>query len=75
MATTGIDSWAVDLADIGAVYPFQGTEVIMVIIGVALWIIWHVWQIRFENRTFEEESAKLRDPTVLERAMRERRLE
>ena len=75
MATTGIDSWAVDLADIGAVSPFQGTEVIMVIIGVALWIIWHVWQIRFENRTFEEESAKLRDPTVLERAMRERRLE
>ena len=23
----GLDSWAVDLADIGPVYPFQGTEV------------------------------------------------
>jgi len=29
-------TWAVDLADTGAVYPWQGAELIMVIIGVAL---------------------------------------
>ena len=75
MSTTGIDSWAVDLANVTAVYPFQGSEVLMVIIGVALWIIWHVWQIRHENRTFEEERRKLQDPQVLERAMKEQRLD
>ena len=75
MATTGIDSWAVDLADVAAVYPFQGAEGLMVIIGVALWIIWHVWQIRFENKTFEEERQKLQDPQVLERAIKEQRLD
>ena len=59
MSTTGIDSWAVDLAEIGAVYPFQGFEWLMALLGVVLWILWHVWQIRFENRTYEEERRKL----------------
>lgn len=69
MSTTGIDSWAVDLADITAVYPFQGSEVLMVIIGVVLWIGWHVWQISFENRQIAEEEAKLRQPGALGEAV------
>ncbi len=75
MSTTGIDSWAVDLADVAAVYPFQGTEVIMVIIGVACWIGWHVWQLRHENQTYEKERQTLRDAATLERAMKEQRLD
>ncbi len=51
----GLDSWAVDLAEVGAVYPFQGTEVAMVIIGVVLWIGWHIWQIKSENAEIEED--------------------
>lgn len=51
----GLDSWAVDLADVGAVYPFQGTEVVMFIIGMVLWIGWHAWQIRSENAEIEED--------------------
>ncbi|HMB75926.1 MAG TPA: hypothetical protein VKN76_05975 [Kiloniellaceae bacterium] len=70
MSTTGIDSWAVDLADIGAVYPFQGTEVVMTIIGVVLWIAWHVWQIKFENKTFEEDEAKLRQQHSMEETIK-----
>ncbi len=54
MSTTGIDSWAVDLADITTIYPFQGAEVIMVIIGVAFWIIWHIWQLKHENDYLRE---------------------
>ena len=75
MSTTGIDSWAVDLAEVGPIYPFQGAEVLMALIGVALWILWHIWQIRFENRTYEVERQKLRDPQVLERAIKEQRLD
>jgi hypothetical protein len=29
MSTIGYSSWAVDLADVGAIYPFQGYEVRM----------------------------------------------
>ena len=54
MSTTGIDSWAVDLADITTIYPFQGTEVIMVIIAVAFWLIWHVWQFKHESAYLKE---------------------
>jgi hypothetical protein len=66
MSTTGLDSWAVDLAEVGPIYPFQGSEVLMVIVGVAIWIIWHIWQVKLENRTFEEDEAKLKNNHSLE---------
>jgi hypothetical protein len=56
MATTGITTWAVDLKDVGAIYPFQGTEVLMVIVGVAFWIGWHVLQMRQEDAEIAEDT-------------------
>ena len=41
MSTIGYESWAVDLAEVGAVYPFQGWEVAMTILGVLFWLGWH----------------------------------
>jgi hypothetical protein len=38
MSTNGLTTWAVDLKDIGAIYPFQGWEVLMVILGFIFWI-------------------------------------
>ena len=55
MSTNGMTSWAVDLKDIGAIYPFQGTEVLLVIVGIAFWIIWHVMQTRHENAEIESD--------------------
>ena len=55
MSTNGMTSWAVDLKDVGAIYPFQGSETVLVIIGIALWIGWHVWQIRHENAELKSE--------------------
>lgn len=75
MATTMVDSWAVDLTTIGPLYPWVGTEVGLWVIGMALWIGWHVWQLRFESRTYQEELARLNAPEKLERAMREQHLE
>jgi hypothetical protein len=49
MLTIGYQSWAVDLKDVGAIYPFQGWETPMAIAGIAFWIVWHIWQIRYEN--------------------------
>ncbi|MEH6455547.1 MAG: hypothetical protein V7749_04460 [Cocleimonas sp.] len=54
MSTTGIESWAVDLKDVGAIYPFQGTEVVLVIVGVAAWIGWHIWCNKWEKEHHKE---------------------
>ena len=42
MSTNGMTTWAVDLKDIGAIYPFQGAEAIMVIILLVVWIGWMI---------------------------------
>lgn len=55
MSTNGMTSWAVDLKDVAAIYPFQGAEVLMVILGLAFWIGFHVLQIRHEQREVGEE--------------------
>ncbi len=57
MSTIGLDSWAVDLKDVGAIYPFQGTEMLMVIIGVVFWIGFHIIQMRQEAEEIAEEMA------------------
>ena len=57
MSTIGISSWAVDLKDVGAIYPFQGFETGMVIVGIAFWVLWHIWQISHENTELKSKSA------------------
>lgn len=49
MSTNGLTSWAVDLKDIGSIYPFQGWEMLMVILGFAFVIGWLIIQTRQEN--------------------------
>ena len=58
MSTTPIDTWAVDLADVTLIYPGVGYEVVMTVIAVVLWIGWHIWQVKFENESYEAELAK-----------------
>ena len=55
MSTIGYDSWAVDLAEVGAIYPFQGSETILVIAGVIFWLWFHVAQTRGENAMLADE--------------------
>ncbi len=57
MSTNGMTSWAVDLKDVGAIYPFQGWEWAMVIIGLAFWIGWHIIQTRQENAEIASDMA------------------
>ncbi|WP_120500162.1 hypothetical protein [Roseovarius sp. EL26] len=54
MSTIGYESWAVDLAEVGPVYPFQGSEILMVVLGVAFWIGWHRIQYVRESAHLEE---------------------
>ncbi len=51
--STGISSWS-NPAEITAIYPFPGTEWLLVIAGFVFWIWWHVKQIRDENRALKD---------------------
>lgn len=57
MSMTNVDSWAVDLANVGPIYPWVGSEMIMFIVAVVCWIAWHIWQAKFETETYKEEVA------------------
>jgi hypothetical protein len=65
------NSWAVDLANVGAVYPWQGLEVIMVLVAVAAWIIWHIMQLSQENREFEDDIKAYGKPDQIRKALDE----
>lgn len=69
MTTTTVTSWAVDLKDVGAIYPFQGSEGIMVIIAVATWIGWHIWCNRWEKEYHREKIQKYGDAENLKKAI------
>jgi len=51
--STGIETWK-NLAEIGPLYPFVGTEVVLVIVGLVLWVVWHVLQISAEKEHHQE---------------------
>jgi predicted negative regulator of RcsB-dependent stress response len=42
-----------------AMYPFVGWEVTMTVIAVVVWLGWHIWQIKHENKTYDDQVAKL----------------
>ncbi|HET7210867.1 MAG TPA: hypothetical protein VFI85_03870 [Methyloceanibacter sp.] len=64
-------SWAVDLKDIGAVYPFQGWELIIVLVGVAAWILWHIVQIREEEADYDDDVKRYGKPEAIKKALDE----
>lgn len=73
--TTGVESWAVDLSTIGPIYPFVGLEMLFFILGLIFWIGFHVWQIRFEKQTYDEDMAHMSKPELFERALKQHRLD
>lgn len=68
MSTIGYENWAVDLADVGAVYPFQGSEVLMTVLCVVFWLGWHIIQARRESAHLEQ-ARKLGDPDKIKAAL------
>ena len=56
--STGIENW-IPVKEISVLSPFSGWEVYLTIIAVVLWIGWHIWQIKFESKSYDEQVAKL----------------
>ncbi len=71
MSTTPIETWAVDLADVTVIYPFVGWETAMTVVAVILWLGWHVWQVKFESQTYDEEVAKYASGDNLQQGVEE----
>jgi hypothetical protein len=64
-------TWAVDLANIEAVYPWQGYELIMVIVAVVAWILWHIVQIREENEEYAKDISEYGSKESIQKALGE----
>jgi flagellar biosynthesis regulator FlaF len=64
-------TWAVDLKDVGAVYPLLGWETIMVLIAIALWILWHILQIRQENADYADDIKRYGSKEAIKKALDE----
>ena len=55
MSTGNIESWSGNMAEIGPLYPFVGAEFALFVVGMVLWILWHVRQARIETEQYKEE--------------------
>jgi hypothetical protein len=55
MSTGNFTDWTGNLLDIGPLYPFVGSEMLMVVIGFVFVIGWFVLQARVESREIGED--------------------
>jgi len=69
MTTGHFDNWDGNIIDIGPIYPFVGSEWLMVIVAVVFWVGWHWVQIRMENKQLDEEAARLKQGDNLKKAL------
>lgn len=54
MSTGLVDNW-LNVDTFGPIYPFVGTEAVLAFVGIAFWVIWHIWQIRKESAEFKKD--------------------
>jgi len=70
MNTGLVETWTGNITDLGPIYPLVGTEWLWIIVGVVFWIGWHIWQLRFESRTYDEEQERWKGDALV-KAIRE----
>jgi hypothetical protein len=70
MSTTIVETWTgADLSQLGPIYPFVGTEVLLVIIGIAFWLGFHVLQAGVEREEFRKETQAAKTPERIQRVL------
>jgi hypothetical protein len=55
--STGLESWT-PVKEVAALSPFSGSEYVLTIIAVVLWIVFHIWQLKSENNAYDEQVSK-----------------
>ncbi len=67
MSTGSIENFTGNIAEIGPMYPFVGTEWLLASLCLVFWLAWHVLQIRVENRELEVDAARYVTKEILDR--------
>lgn len=70
MQTGIIESWTVNPAEMGPLYPFVGYEVLFVVVGVVFWIAFTIWQLKSENADYLRREEELKHPEKLHAAIK-----
>ena len=71
MSTGSFENWSGEISVIGVIYPFEGTETLMWIVGLVLWVAWHYIQLVAENKQLAEQEAFLTDEVLRKRVEKE----
>jgi hypothetical protein len=74
MSTGSFDNWDGNMMDLGPLYPFVGSEGLMVVVLVALWAAWHIAQLVGENRELEDRVRRLKQSGELQKAVESERV-
>lgn len=69
-----VGTWTGDVSQIGPIYPMVGTEGILTIILIVVWIGWHIWQIRMEESNYNDDLKTLKQGDNMERALKGERI-
>ena len=58
--STGVERWSAEsFAEMIAMSPFVGSELILTAVVAVVWIVWQIRQIKAENARYDEQEAKL----------------
>ncbi|MBA4095559.1 MAG: hypothetical protein C0484_02160 [Rhodospirillum sp.] len=74
MSTGNFDNWDGNVLDLGPLYPFVGSEGLMVVVLVVLWAAWHIAQMVGENRALEDRVKHLKQAGELQKAVESERV-
>jgi len=74
MTTVNFTDWTGNMLDIGPLYPFVGSEGLLTIVAVVIWIGWHIWQFRMENSNFEDDLKTLKQNDNMSKALKGERI-
>ncbi len=66
--SNGVESFA-KLAEMGALYPFQGSEGLLVILCTAFWLAWHIWQLKSESDECNIEIKEIKGKAEVNKAL------
>ncbi len=75
MSTGNFENWAGNISEIGAIYPFVGSETFMAIAGIVFWLWWHVKQAKIENEDHKIDIEKWGDKDKLLRIIEKENLQ
>ncbi|MGB1883388.1 MAG: hypothetical protein ACPHUF_05745 [Gammaproteobacteria bacterium] len=69
MSTGSFENFAGTITEIGPLYPFVGSEMILVGAAVIFWLWWHISEMRIEKREYEEEVERYGDQNAIKKRL------